>query len=138
MPKTRIAQFRTYSRERAIKYVQRGSIQAANELKRILGPEGGARTGTVYLKGKNGNIRHQASAPGEAPASDSGRLRQSAAPETVRVAGTKVTGGAGVSTPYARRLELGDEHVKPRPFISRLNQAPHKDRIKTAAEGAFK
>lgn len=138
MPKTRIADFKTYSRKRAVTYVQRGSVQAANELKKILGPEGGPRTGVIYSKGKGGNIKHQASASGEAPAPDTGRLRQSATTETIRVEGTKIIGGAGVSTPYARRLELGDEHVAPRPFIARLNQEPHKARIKTAAEGAFK
>lgn len=71
----------------------------------------GQKTGRVY---KRGNVEHRASAPGEAPASDTGRLvnsingdldpgNQSA---TVRVA-----------TKYARPLEMGTKDMAARPFL---------------------
>lgn len=135
---SRIAQFKTYSRQRAIAFATRGSLQAANELKTILGPGGGKRTGRIYTKGKNGTIQHQASAPGEPPAPDTGSLRRSATHETVRVEGSKVIGGAGTSAPHGVHLELGTENMEPRPFASRLNHEPHKGNIMAAAKGAFK
>jgi len=134
----KIAQFKTHSKRLAVAFVQRGSLQAANELRAILGPQGGKRTGVVYTKGKNGTIKHQASAPGESPAPDTGRLRQSATHETVRVEGDKVIGGAGVSAPYAAALEFGTETIEPRPFMSRLLTEPHKGNINRAAQGALK
>ena len=134
----KIAQFKTHSKRLAVVFVQRGSLQAANELRVILGPQGGKRTGVVYTKGKNGTIKHQASAPGESPATDTGRLRQSATHETVRVEGDMVIGGAGVSAPYAVALELGTENMEPRPFIGRLSAEPHISNIRKAAKGALK
>lgn len=135
---SRISQFKTHSRKLAVNFVLRGSIQAANELRHVLGPEGGARTGRIYSKGKGGNIKHQASAEGESPAADTGRLRQSATHETPRVEGDKVIGGAGVSTPYALALQVGTENMAPRPYINKLGQEPHKSKIEAAARGAFK
>lgn len=138
MSKSRLAQFKTHTRRKAVDFVTRGSLQAANELKVILGPEGGARTGRIYSKGKDGSIKHQASAPGESPAPDTGSLRQSATHQTVRQEGNKIIGGAGVSAPHALALELGTENMEPRPFISRLSDEPHIGNIQTAARGAFK
>ena len=132
---SKITEFSARTRKIAVNFVTRGSIQAANELRNVLGAAGGKRTGRIY---KRGNNTHQASAEGESPAVDTGRLRQSATHETVRVEGTKVIGGAGVSTPYAVALEMGTERMAPRPFINRLNDQPHKGKIETAAKGAFK
>ena len=132
---SRITEFNTHTRNLAIKFVTRGSLQAVNELKIILGPKGGKRTGRIYKRGRN---THQASAEGESPAVDTGRLRQSATHENPRVEGTKVVGGAGVSAPYAVALEMGTESMAPRPFINRLNDEPHKGKIETAARGVFR
>jgi HK97 gp10 family phage protein len=76
------------------------------EIKQELSKRGSGRT---YKRGKK---VHQASAPGEPPAVDSGRLRSSVGHEQtdegVRV-GTAVT--------YAIPLEYGSSRMKPRPFI---------------------
>ena len=138
MVSSRLAQFKTHTRRKAVEFVTRGSLQAANELKIILGPKGGPRTGRIYSKGKDGNIKHQASAPGESPAPDTGSLRQSATHETIRQEGNKIIGGAGVSAPHAVALELGTENMEPRPFVGRLSDEPHIGNIRNAAKGAFK
>lgn len=58
-------------------------------------------------------VVHTASAPGEAPASDTGRLVQSAhvVPDKENCSCDAVW-----STDYALKLELGDEHVEARPY----------------------
>jgi HK97 gp10 family phage protein len=71
----------------------------------------GPRTGRVYtIRGK----KHQASAPGEAPARRTGRLAKSV--------GYKVTGFdelvVGEEAPYASFLENGTGRMKPRPHLS--------------------
>lgn len=72
------------------------------------------KTGKIYTRR---GVKHQASAPGEAPAGDTGRLAGSAnaiypAQEDLFA----VIGYANWSTEYARRLELGDEKLDPRPY----------------------
>lgn len=84
----------------------------------------GPKTGVVYDKGKG--ISHQASAPGEAPASDTGNLARRI---EIELSADKLRADIGVTnllfTPYARRLELGDKgsakkgkaFIRPRPFM---------------------
>ncbi|HPE48701.1 MAG TPA: hypothetical protein PLR76_09895 [Hyphomonas sp.] len=72
-------------------------------------------SGRLYRKGK-GTV-HRASAPGEPPAPNTGRLRQAAA-TGAEVIGT--TGIVSVNTEYAAALEYGTERMAPRPFLSRL------------------
>lgn len=98
-------------------------------------------SGRLYLKGKNKNIQHYASAPGEPPAVDTGRLRASIthnwtgsgmgrAQIQTPVAGSKnedgigqpteeLTGVVGTNVEYAKALELGDpdRRLKPRPYL---------------------
>jgi HK97 gp10 family phage protein len=71
----------------------------------------GPKTGRVY---KRKGVTHRASAPGQPPAADLGRLAQSI---TVKhTPGSKVaTVIAG--TKYARLLEMGTRRVAPRPFM---------------------
>ena len=71
-------------------------------------------------------IKHQASAPGDPPAVDSGNLRGSITFERVtRAVGADLTGTAprlttgrrvGTNVEYAADLEDGTPHIKPRPF----------------------
>ncbi len=81
----------------------------------------GAKTGRVYDKG-NG-ITHQASAPGEPPASDTGNLARRI---DVELSADRLSASIGVHnllfTPYARRLEFGGTdsrgiEIKPRPYM---------------------
>lgn len=74
-------------------------------------------TGRIYSRGKN--VTHQASAPGEPPAPDTGRLRASVVTEVLR-SGWDVVGYVSVNTEYAAKLELGTEKIRRRPFLSRI------------------
>lgn len=84
----------------------------------ILGNEGNRlitdppKTGRVYRR--RGRV-HQASAPGEAPATDTGRLVQSR--RTVYDQ-DKLQGDVVWSTDYARHLEYGTQKMEPRPYAS--------------------
>ncbi len=68
------------------------------------------KTGRIY---KRNTVEHQASAPGESPASDTGRLAQSI---TTSYDISKLTGYVNVSTEYAAALEFGTPRIAPRPY----------------------
>jgi HK97 gp10 family phage protein len=72
----------------------------------------GSKSGHVY---KRRSVTHKASAPGEAPASDLGRLVQS-----IRVDHTpnSLTARVVAGTKYAKLLELGTQSMRPRPFMA--------------------
>lgn len=74
-------------------------------------------TGRIYTRGKT--VTHQASAPGQPPAPDTGRLRAAVQTEVTR-SNWDVVGTVSVNTEYAAGLELGTEKVKPRPYLSRV------------------
>lgn len=67
------------------------------------------KTGRMYGK-------HQASAPGEAPASDTGRLVNS---RTVDLFEARLQARLTYRTAYAAALEFGTEKMEPRPFLNR-------------------
>ena len=73
----------------------------------------GGRSGRLY---KRGNVVHQASAPGEPPATDRRRLQGSMGSD-VLVRAKEVIGFIFAQTNYARALELGTPKLKPRPFL---------------------
>jgi hypothetical protein len=79
---------------------------------------GGDSTGRIYWRGQ---VWHQASAPGEPPASDRGRLRQSG-DIRIEYRGGKVIGYVVFHTPYAQRLEFGFIGTDSRGRV--YNQAP--------------
>ena len=74
----------------------------------------GARSGRIYRRGVKGNILHQASAPGEAPATDTGHLANSIG---ARMIG-RTEGEITVTAEDAAVLELGGAHVASRPFFT--------------------
>ena len=59
----------------------------------------------------------KASAPGEPPAPDTGRLRGSTQSE-VRATTGGLAGTVSVNAEYAAALELGTETIAPRPYLS--------------------
>ena len=71
------------------------------------------KTGRIY---RRRGVEHQASAPGEAPASDhgasglAGRIRTS-----YNIAG--LAGTVIASTDYAAALEYGTQRIEPRPYM---------------------
>ena len=74
----------------------------------------GGKSGRVY---RRRTVTHTASAPGEAPASDTGRLVNSINTELETTALTStVSAGSGI-VKYARALEFGTRKVAARPFL---------------------
>jgi HK97 gp10 family phage protein len=69
-----------------------------------------AKSGRIY---KRGQKIHQASAPGEAPAIDTGLLVNSIQVTDYGRLGTMVY----TNTEYAEVLELGGRHILPRPYM---------------------
>lgn len=68
------------------------------------------KTGKIYIRR---GIKHQASAPGEAPATDTTALASSATTSYNKEA---LSGRANWSVKYAMALELGTFKMAPRPF----------------------
>lgn len=101
---------RTYRIGTVKRYVKKGG-KRWNDLRAM-----GARAGT-NSKGKDylsvGAKLHRASAPGEAPAVDTGNLTNSV---EVRMTG-KTTAEITFTAEYAAALEFGGAHVAPRPFL---------------------
>jgi HK97 gp10 family phage protein len=71
----------------------------------------GTKSGTVYKK-TNPKRTHTASAPGEAPATDTGRLASSM---SANIDGLRAEVSA--NTNYAAELEFGTQRMQPRPFM---------------------
>lgn len=71
----------------------------------------GPKTGRVYTRR---GIEHQASAPGEAPANDTGRLAQSG---KTFYHSDNLIGRVVFTTDYAEFLELGTQNMEPRPYL---------------------
>lgn len=78
----------------------------------------GGRSGRIYRRGIKGTIMHQASAPGEAPATDTGHLAKISSRMTGRAEGVVEVGAE-----YAVALELGGARMAPRPFFDPAVQA---------------
>lgn len=113
--------------------VDRAGLLLENEIKKTLGPEGGPRTGRFYVvpassaRGPKGGRRknpprHQASAPGEPPATLFGTLRQSIHHSPPKWEGWAVSTEVGTNQPQARRLEWGGVdnrgvRILPRPYV---------------------
>lgn len=79
----------------------------------IRGIQKGPKTGRLYTRR---GIAHRASAPGEYPASDTGRLVNSIRAQ-VRRKGQNVDALIGASTDYAKMLEFGTRRMRKRPFL---------------------
>lgn len=97
-------------RRAAMRGVYRGANLVRNEaISLILDTP---KTGRIY---RRGDKEHQASAPGEAPASDTGTLVG-----RIRVDDSKLSdlrARVVASTAYAAHLEYGTQKMEPRPFM---------------------
>lgn len=87
-------------------------------------------TGRIY---KRRGVTHQASAPGEPPAPDLGRLRGAtqADPQLQDGSDGSLTGRIVANTEYASGLERGTEKVAARPYLSTLRDQ-HGDKLREA------
>ena len=82
-------------------------LDLEGEIKRTLSQPG---TGRIYG-------RHQASAPGDPPAVDTGRLRNSIAHTRPQWNGWEVSAEVGTNVEYAAALEFGTSRILPRPYM---------------------
>lgn len=96
-------------RQAANRGVVRGTERVLATAVRLI--QSGGKSGQVYVRR---GVSHQASAPGEPPASDTGRLAQSG---KTRYDMERVSGFVSFSTEYAEPLELGTEKMEPRPYL---------------------
>ena len=99
----------------------------------------GPKTGRVY---KRGNVLHRASAPGEPPASDTGRLASSISPQ-FHDNGLRATIGVHEVSRvrYATFLEFGTRRMLPRPFVRpafTLKKDEIKARLHRAVESGLR
>ena len=97
--------------------LQKGLLASAQRVERAAKDSirQGSKTGRVYTRR---TVTHRASAPGEAPASDTGRLINSISSYLNRIAGLEsfVVAGRGV-VKYASMLEFGTIRMAARPFM---------------------
>lgn len=118
-----LAKLNDMADEAAVKGIQTAALRGEAILKADLL----SRPGTGELYGK-----HRASAPGEPPAPDTGRLRAATqADEQVRHEGDDLVGRVVANTEYAAALETGTERMAARPYLSRL-KSEHSDDLREA------
>lgn len=118
-----LARLQGLAEDKAVKGIQTAAARGEAILKADLL----SRPGTGELYGK-----HRASAPGEPPAPDTGRLRAATQADTqVRNEGGDQVGRVVANTEYALPLELGTERMAARPFLSLL-KSDYGDDLKAA------
>jgi hypothetical protein len=86
--------------------VQATGLEVLTDIKKRI--QRGPKTGRTYLRG---TVSHRASAPGEAPATDTGALVSSVAYSKVN----ELTAQIESRLPYATFLEFGTVNMDPRP-----------------------
>jgi hypothetical protein len=96
-------------RQAAMRGLVRGGTIVRNEMLRLILRT--KKSGRVYTRR---GVTHQASAPGEAPASDIGTLVQSISPPVPNASALSVR--ITVSAEHARPLEYGNSRMAARPF----------------------
>lgn len=116
-----------------MKALKQGGLAIENRaVEGIISPP---KTGRIYpSKGRKGAM-HQASAPGEFPAADTGRLHQSITTVPTENGPTRFAVQTGSNVKYATYLELGTGKLAPRPFMGPSfdeNLEKNKARIRNA------
>lgn len=113
--------------QRAVKGLQRAALAGEAITKANLSRPG---TGRIYGK-------HQASAPGEPPAPDSGELRRKTQADTkVRREGSDLVGRVVQNIEYAHALAVGTEKMAPRQSLQLLATDHADDLLQAFIEGA--
>lgn len=92
-----------------------------------------SKSGRTYKRGRFGRD-HVASAPGEAPAVDTGRLINSSIYKS-RVSPLELLVGSNVK--YSEYLEFGTRRIKPRPSWT-LQVYAHREKLDKLVEAAIK
>lgn len=95
-------------REAVMRGMAQGAELVRNEAIRLI--QDTPKTGRIYQRR---GVAHRASAPGEPPASDTGRLVNSI---TTSLNDADLTFGISFGTEYALMLEYGTARMQPRPY----------------------
>jgi HK97 gp10 family phage protein len=115
------------------KAVRRSALSVENvAVDGIISPP---KTGRIYASKHRKGAKHQASAPGEFPAADSGRLHQSITHAMTDNGPDVYRAEVGANAPYSVFLELGTSKMAPRPYMSPAfdqTKAENEDRIRKA------
>ena len=130
--------FKSFSKEvqKAIDdAVNATALEAITDVKKRI--QRGPKTGVTYTRRKGGNVsgEHRASAPGEAPATDTGALVSSVYFENKGQA----TAVIGSRLDYAGYLEFGTQKIAPRPSWTPAAEAAQpklNKRVRDAIEKA--
>lgn len=89
--------------------VNAAALESVNDVKKAI--QGPPKTGKEYKRGENRDIVHRASAPGQAPATDTGTLVSSIYNQDRGYLSKAI----GSRLPYAFYLEFGTRKIAPRP-----------------------
>jgi hypothetical protein len=117
-----LAALERLAEEKAMKGIQRAALASEAITKANLSRPG---TGRIYGK-------HQASAPGQPPAADTGELRRKTQADTqVRREGQDLVGRLVQNVEYAHALAVGTEKMAPRPSMQLL-ATYHADELRDA------
>lgn len=100
-----------YALEQLAPGMKAGALYLTGEVKAEISEQG---TGRSYKRGKKVHI---ASAPGMAPASDTGRLLNATQPMDLKRTRDTLTTGVVQNTDYAEALAVGTENMAPRPSL---------------------
>ncbi|WP_312126322.1 HK97 gp10 family phage protein [Brevundimonas sp.] len=111
---------------------ERGLRGALGKAETVLKEDILRRPGSGKIYGK-----HQASAPGEPPAPDTGNLRSNTnADPNIREEGDDLVGRVVSNAEYAQALEKGTERMAARPFMGLLGTDHAEDLRQAFIEGA--
>lgn len=111
--------------------VRRGGLAIENNAAdRIISPP---KTGRIYPSKHRKGATHQASAPGEAPAADTGRLHQSITSVQTVNGPDRYVNETAANAPYAIALELGTSKIAPRPYMQ-----PAFDEVRPQVEASIR
>lgn len=122
--------------EKEVKAAIVGSAEALRE-EMITSIQKGVKTGKLY---KRGSITHRASAPGQAPASDTGTLANRSIDVRYERGGRSAFVGVnkGGGLEYAMHLEFGTVNMAPRPFVKPASKKLAKPIRKALADAVRK
>jgi HK97 gp10 family phage protein len=112
--------------------VKATALEVISDVKKRI--QRGPKSGRTYTRG---NVSHTASAPGQAPATDTGTLASS----TYFTQSGKLSAVVGSRLAYASYLEFGTTRIKPRPSWTPAVEAAApklQKRIETAIRKAAK
>lgn len=111
--------------------VRRGGLAIENRA--VAGIKDPPKTGRVYRSKHRKGALHQASAPGEFPAADSGRLDQSITSAMTHDGPDRFVSETGANAPHGPFLEFGTSRMEPRPFMG-----PSFDEVRPQVEASIR